>query len=229
MSARKRKRRGSPSPPPAKQTKKERREEIRQVRIEAQRRRMRTKRRRRTLTVVLIVLVAGSGTAFGISRYLESRQTVDRAIKVAGCSKIEEFDAQPAVHIDGPNPPPRNPYNSDPPTSGDHSGAPPATWGSYTETLPPERFVHNLEHGGIVIHYKNLTDKDVDALEKLADSYQDGVIAMPNESIKKKLVLTQWAHTQICSKYSEKVVLAFIRARCNKGVPEPVSTCAKAP
>ena len=47
------------------------------------------------------------------------------------------------------------PYNSVPGTSGWHysdSGAPIA-WGIYNEFIPDEVLVHNLEHGGVGIHY----------------------------------------------------------------------------
>lgn len=43
-------------------------------------------------------------------------------------------------------------YNSNPPTSGDHWDKP-TDWGVYTEELPDERAVHNLEHGGVWITY----------------------------------------------------------------------------
>jgi len=48
-------------------------------------------------------------------------------------------------------------YKTNPPTSGDH--VPPqevASDGNYTESVAPEpeRYVHSLEHGRIVIHYK---------------------------------------------------------------------------
>ena len=53
------------------------------------------------------------------------------------------------------------PYNSNPPTSGDHY-AQPADWGVYQNELPDEQLVHNLEHGGIWISYKGI-DQDTKA------------------------------------------------------------------
>ena len=64
------------------------------------------------------------------------------------------------------------PYNSVPGTSGWHysdSGAPIA-WGVYNEFIPDEVLVHNLEHGGIGIHYNCTDDCDflIQQLESLA-------------------------------------------------------------
>ena len=44
-------------------------------------------------------------------------------------------------------------YRSYPPTSGQHWGDTWADWTMYDHPLPPEEFVHNLEHGGIVLLY----------------------------------------------------------------------------
>ena len=44
-------------------------------------------------------------------------------------------------------------YADNPPSSGDHWPCW-ATWGVAKSVLPPERWVHNLEHGGIVLLYQ---------------------------------------------------------------------------
>src|SRR3989344_4007834 len=61
---------------------------------------------------------------------------------------------------------PRPDYNSNPPTSGNHYGTP-ANWGVYNEPLPDEHLVHNLEHGGIWISYRDPSDQDL--IGKLKD------------------------------------------------------------
>jgi len=47
-------------------------------------------------------------------------------------------------------------YLTDPPTSGPHynlRGEAPLAWGFYAQPYPPENWLHNLEHGGVVILY----------------------------------------------------------------------------
>src|SRR5262245_53797475 len=48
-------------------------------------------------------------------------------------------------HIDYPDPPP---------ASGNHNGRCWSDWGVIASEVPPERWVHNLEHGGIVFLYR---------------------------------------------------------------------------
>ena len=58
---------------------------------------------------------------------------------------------EPGVHI---IPPARGHWAGFPPTSGEHYSIPgvaPAPWGFTGSRMPPEVWVHNLEHGGVVI------------------------------------------------------------------------------
>ena len=76
-------------------------------------------------------------------------------------TKIEALSAE---HIPAGQP---GNYNSVPPTSGQHWAAPaaPAPWGIKDTNLPNEVTTHNLEHGGIVIAYNNLSPSEVDQLK----------------------------------------------------------------
>src|SRR3989304_1142679 len=48
-------------------------------------------------------------------------------------------------------------YTRNPPTSGEHYGSE-AKWDVYTQPVPDELVIHNLEHGGIWISYKDPND-----------------------------------------------------------------------
>ncbi|MDL2363164.1 MAG: DUF3105 domain-containing protein [Patescibacteria group bacterium] len=79
-------------------------------------------------------------------------------------------------------------YNSQPASSGPHyndQGAP-APWGAYGQEVPEEVFVHNEEHGGVIITYspKLLSAENVDKLQKLFTS----PYSMPKFSPSKALV-----------------------------------------
>ena len=69
-------------------------------------------------------------------------------------------------------------YPSYPPTSGAHYPAP-APWGTSESALPEGRFVHNLEHGGIVILYKCPADQS--ACSSLKQQLQDVFKQLPAE------------------------------------------------
>jgi len=79
---------------------------------------------------------------------------------------------------------PHAPYNSSPPSSGPHLGNL-ASWGEYTETLPPELFVHNLEDGGVLLAYSCTDCGDfVDSMRTVIGGF-DGrsVVLFPYDDI----------------------------------------------
>ena len=59
-------------------------------------------------------------------------------------------------------------YSTTPPTSGNH-WATPARCGFYSDGLPDEQVVHNLEHSNIVISYNLAAPEEVEALRKAVD------------------------------------------------------------
>jgi hypothetical protein len=81
-------------------------------------------------------------------------------------------------------------YAHYPPASGPHYDAP-ANWGTYDQPLPEGRWVHNLEHGGIVILYKCPT-----ACPDLVKQLKDFYTAAPQSKAWKevKLVVTPYDH-----------------------------------
>ena len=76
-------------------------------------------------------------------------------------------------------------YQDAPPTSGEHWPTP-ARCGFYTESLPDERIVHNMEHGNVVVSYNfanpALTTSLREALEDV-DEFEDWGIARPYAKI----------------------------------------------
>lgn len=92
-------------------------------------------------------------------------------------------------------------YNTTPPTSGQHwsSGAPaaPAPWGIKDANLPNEVTTHNLEHGGVVIAYNNLSSAEVDQLKSIVRALLNGtyrkIILEPYPALTDaKVALTSW-------------------------------------
>ncbi|MGH2773544.1 MAG: DUF3105 domain-containing protein [Actinomycetota bacterium] len=196
------------------QTKKEKREAAKQARIEAQKKRERAKKRKRLITIAIIVVVALAGTYLLILRGAAEKRALASELKSAGCSQIKSYKIGARDHIQTTAKTPN--YNSNPPTSGPHLGQT-SPWGSQDETVDKKMLVHNLEHGGIVVHYKGIAEADADKVAEIADSYSDGVISQPNDELKDKVAMAAWGKAQTCEKVSERVIRAFIKERCNKG------------
>ncbi|MDH5527565.1 MAG: DUF3105 domain-containing protein [Nitrospirota bacterium] len=116
---------------------------------------------------------------------------------------------EPVAHVDLghdhiPNPRfPHAPYNSNPGTSGSHTPYT-APWGVHEKPVPPEVFIHNLEHGGIVIGYR-CPDECPELAEQLARYAEDRdlVIVAPNPALDSPIVLAAWAHTLSLSRLDD--------------------------
>ncbi|MBI4053725.1 MAG: DUF3105 domain-containing protein [Candidatus Doudnabacteria bacterium] len=127
----------------------------------------------------------------------------------------QKFTIQGQTHI--PPSASHDPYNSNPPTSGSHYAVP-ADWGVYREPLPDEQLVHNLEHGGIWISYKNPEDKEmVKQLEDLVGGYKTKVILTPRAQNDAPIALAAWGRLQKLDKFDAEVIRQFIKNLVNKG------------
>lgn len=209
-----------------KQTRQERREAARRARIEAQRKRERARRIRRNVIVIVVVLGVVAAVAFLVVRNRQSAARLADAVIAAGASEIMEHDEEGSSHVE---PPATVDYETDPPTSGNHYENV-AGWGVYRETVQAETLVHNLEHGGVVIHYRpdDLTDEEIEMLEDFVEEdypdtqdLQGGVILNPNPDIPEPVALAAWQHTQTMEEPNLVVIEHFISERCGEG-PEKV-------
>ena len=111
-------------------------------------------------------------------------------------------------------------YNSNPPTSGNHT-AQTAPWGISTTPLPDISLVHNLEHGGIVIHYR--PDLDAPQQQQLTELVRDlrgrdrKVVLAPRAENDAPIAAAAWG--RILKQYALDVAAlrAFFDANINRG------------
>lgn len=113
-------------------------------------------------------------------------------------------------------------YNSNPPTSGNHWPTP-AEWGFYNTSLPDEQLVHNLEHGGIWISYKDIDDVTKTKLLKLAQQYPQAVIVTPRSENDAKIAVASWGRLEKLDAFDEEKIIAFIRGNINRS-PEKLAS-----
>lgn len=151
--------------------------------------------------------------------------TIDRITQFAGGGDTrrdrpgEEYEIQPAEHIQqGADHPP---YNSNPPTSGWHYSQQ-ADWGFYTEELPDERVVHNLEHGGIWISYTTVSDETRSQLRDLASQYPKSVIVTKRSENDAPIAVVSWGQLLELESFDRARIVEFIEQNRNHS-PEPIA------
>ena len=110
-------------------------------------------------------------------------------------------------------------YNSAPATSGWHYAQPlaPVRWGVHDRFVADEYRIHNLEHGGVGIHY-NCPDgcpELVDQLAEIVNRASGGglkVMMSPNPDMDSRIALTAWTFIDQFEGFDEQRIKDFIDA-----------------
>ncbi|MFZ5863540.1 MAG: DUF3105 domain-containing protein [Nitrospirota bacterium] len=135
------------------------------------------------------------------------------------------------THLQSPGSP-HPPYNSLPPTSGSHVPWL-ARWGVHRIPIPWEVQVHNLEDGGVIIHYRcdRPCPETVAALERIVAAYPTQVIAAPEPKLSSALAVTAWERLLTLDQVDEAALRGFIdayRGRDHHPLPLPGTSTSPA-
>jgi hypothetical protein len=159
------------------------------------------------LAIAALVLLAAAGLALFRSA---ARDRVGETVAVL-----------PGTHVSADT---RTSYNSNPPTSGAHT-VETAPWGVSATPLPDISLVHNLEHGGIVLHYQpNLDDAQRQQLVTLAGELQrqdHKVVLAPRAENDAPITATAWGKVLKQQAFNGDELRSFFSANINRG-PERV-------
>ncbi len=104
-------------------------------------------------------------------------------------------------------------YNTTPPTSGPHLGSL-ARWGIYSEPVPNELQIHNLEDGGVMVQYNcpDGCDEMVSQLAEIVNRYEDHVILAPYPDMDARIALTAWGRIDKFDDFDADRIVRFIKA-----------------
>ena len=167
------------------------------------------------VAAVLVVMVAAGFALSGNGGSVAGQQQFPNQVPApANPHIVNVTDAHPA-------------YNSNPPTSGWHTGGNIGPWGVTTQPIPDEITVHNLEHGGIIIHYRqDLDQATVGQLTTLARTLQSQspcvlLIPRPADKLDKPIAVTAWTWLLKLDSFDANAITAFFRQHVDQG-PEKV-------
>lgn len=198
--------------------------------IDEQRRKARAAERRKTvLTIVISTLLGaaliGGSVYFSVKSKHKGPKTALRNVGVsladAGCTAAKSEPVPKEATNDAVKHTTEQVNYPDPipPTSGRHNPNPlpvgAKKFYSRQENPPPERAVHNLEHGYVVVWYdKQVSDADVKLLQKAADSAEGKLLVVPWQRADfpndKHVVMTAWSERQTCSGVSGDAMQKFM-------------------
>ena len=168
------------------------------------------------LAVAIIVAVAALGIGFVMSG---DDTEASGSIGGGGCT-LQSFPPLERGHIEalpGGKLPEGYEYNSVPATSGLHSSQT-AIWNFYDQPVPEIHYVHNMEHGGVVVQYGS--EVQPAAVNQIRDWYAKdprGLIVAPlaedmekeDPTLANRIVLTSWTHMMRCPAFDEEAFDTF--------------------
>jgi hypothetical protein len=174
-------------------------------------------RRSRLIFIIVAAVIIIAAAAVGIGFIMSGGGGNDNgALGTTGDCQLQTFPALEARHV--AELPEDYEYNSVPATSGLHNPQT-AIWNLYDQPVPQINYVHNLEHGGVVVQYgSDVPQTDV---SQIADWYQQdtrGLIVAPLEAdfeeedptLADQIVVTSWTHMMRCNSFDEGAFDDFI-------------------
>jgi len=164
------------------------------------------------VVVLLLAIFIVAGLVFLFTRPPREQPEIGQAIPELGRNHIAEGTV------------PKEPYNSNPPTSGPH-WAQQAECKIYTEEVADQAALHSMEHGGVWISYKNKDDQElIKNLTSLVQSAGSKVLLSPRAANDSAIAVASWARLLKLENFDEKQIADYIRYNKNKS-PEPLAAC----
>jgi hypothetical protein len=159
------------------------------------------------------------------STYLNSDAGDACPLGCASNGSVEPVPDEGAVHVAMGTP---VAYVHNPPASGNHWPTP-AAWGVHPEQVPREQWVHNLEHGGIVLLYNcpGGCANDVAALTAILQSHPPDkfnevrMLLTPDPLLPKAFAAVAWDWAWTGAAVDNAIIQCFVAARYGRG-PEDI-------
>jgi len=188
------------------------RKEIKQRRREEERRRKQQQNILRMVGIAIVVVAVIGGIVFLVACAMQADVSLPGTpVADEGRNHIPDTQQPQYAHY--------------PPASGPHYDAP-ANWGTYDQPLPEGRWVHNLEHGGIVILFK-CPSNCPDLVQQLKDFYAAApqskawkevkLVVTPYDHMEHQLAVVAWDWIDEMDSFDSARLLKFYNAHLDRG------------
>jgi len=172
-------------------------------------------RRTQIIFIAIAAVIVIAAAAVGIGFVMAGGEEESSGPLGIGECTVQTFEPLGAGHV--AELPADYEYNSVPATSGVHSPQT-AIWNIYDQPVPQINYVHNLEHGGVVVQYG--TEVPAATVDQIRGWYQEdprGFIVAPlvpefeedDPTLADKIVLVSWTHMMRCSSFDEEAFNTF--------------------
>ncbi len=198
--------------------KRERKKKIRKLKKSKEKRRGQvTKIRNIAISVVIIALVVVGYRI--VTRKSPEEIVLEREVKEVSLEgKVEEFPIEGQQHV---SPGTVVSYDTNPPTSGGHL-AQAENWGVNDKEIEDKAAVHGLEHGGIWITYKDISEETKKVLEDVGRSNPNSVIVSPRPANDDIIAVVSWGRMMRLEVVDKALIQKYIDTYINQS-PEKLA------
>ena len=198
--------------------KRERRKKIKGLKRKKAKQQAVVKKLRNAVLVFVIIAVVVTGYRFITQKTPEEIVFEQKVDEISLEGKVEEFEIEGTSHVGLGE---TVSYNTNPPTSGSHY-AQSANWGFNDKELPDEQLVHNLEHGGIWISYRNADENTLEKLKDIARRNSESVVITERTGNDDPIVVVSWGRMMRLAEVDEALIRKFVDIYINQS-PEKLA------
>jgi len=169
--------------------------------------------------LVIVILILGVFGIIQLTKKSPEQIEFEQQVKTVSLDdKVKEFPIEGRNHVPVGT---VVDYNTNPPTSGAHLGQA-EKWGVYSKEIDDKAGVHNLEHGGIWISYKNISKKDISVLEEIGKQNSQSTVVSPRSANDDKIVVASWGKMMKLGSVDKALIQKYIDTYKNKS-PEKLA------
>ncbi|MCA9368786.1 DUF3105 domain-containing protein [Candidatus Nomurabacteria bacterium] len=173
----------------------------------------------RNWSLIGVLLIAGVFGFIQLTKKSPEQIEFERQVEAISLDgKVEEFEIEGRDHISASTP---VDYQTNPPTSGGHL-AEAKGWGVYDNEIDDKAGVHNLEHGGIWITYKDISADEIKALEEIGKQNSQSTVVSPRSSNDTKVVVASWGKMMRLDYADKALIQKYINTYKNQS-PEKLA------
>lgn len=196
----------------------ERKKELKELRRKRERKTDSLKKVRNWGIVIVVLVVGIVGFTQLTKKSPEQIEFEQQVESVTLDGKVEEFEIEGRNHVSAGT---AVDYQTNPPTSGSHLNQA-EEWGIYDKEIDDKAGVHNLEHGGIWISYKDVSEVDIAIVEEIGKQNSQSTVVSPRSDNDNKIVVASWGKMIRLNEVDKALIQKYIDTYKNQS-PEKLA------
>lgn len=196
----------------------ERKKKLKELRREQERKSGLVKKTRNWGMVIIVLIVGVLGFTQLTKKSPEQAQFEQEVKAVSLGDKVEEFPIEGHDHVPVGT---SVDYQTNPPTSGSHL-AQAEEWGIFTNEIDDIAAVHSMEHGGIWISYKDISEDEIAILEDTGKQNSQSTLISPRSGNDDKVVVASWGKMMRLDSVDKALIQKYINTYKNQA-PEKLA------